>query len=379
VVAVALIAGILIWGPWSGASGEASASPSPSASKDPAKIAEAALRQAAQALGNADVIEYKGQFTDSDDAVSAFELQTTQNGWGRGSLASGKHTIRLLTAGDNRLMKADTAYWKAQKYNSTTVKHFANHWLDSETDLPDLAALTDPLAPANLAKLMLDAANRGHVTPGTETTLSGIPAQRLYTPSGRFYVTSATPHTLVRVQSAASSSDSSDSSGLLPLPDGTDATVAELTDTTRTAFTTAYTKDLGALTSAVDPNITFSSTGKARFTPCGNYSCTAKFSIKNSVYDPNGTAKSQAVHAVITIDVKLDGRQVKHCAFNRTMKANGTVALTCKATYSASLYSNHTVRGLPDAWARAVTDTEIKQLKAGFATDAPTTGSGSAA
>jgi hypothetical protein len=61
------------------------------------------------------------------------------------------------------------------------------------------------------------------------------------------------------------------------------------------------------------------------------------------------------------------------------MKANGTVALTCKATYSASLYSNHTVRGLPDAWARAVTDTEIKQLKAGFATDAPTTGSGSAA
>lgn len=378
VVTAAIVAGLLIWSPWTNASGEAAAEPSPAASQDPAKIAEATLRQAAQNLEKASVVSYKGQFTDSDDAISPFELQTTHSGWGRGSLTTGKHTVRLLTADDNRLMKADSAYWKAQKYSTTTIKHFAGHWLDSDTDLPDLAALTDPLAPANLVKLMLDAANRGHVTPGTETTLSGIRTKRLYTPSGRFYVTASAPYTLVRIQSAASSSDDT-SSGPLPLPDGTDATVTELSDTSRTAFTTAYRKDLAALTTAVDPDVTFSTVGKAAFSPCGNSSCTAKFSIENLVYDPNGTTASGTVNAVITIDIKLDGRQVKHCTFHRTMKANGKVSLTCKATYSASVYSDHTVRGLPDAWARAVPDSEIKQLKDGFAADTAGTGTGAAA
>jgi hypothetical protein len=382
VVTAAIVAGLLIWAPWGSADGDATTSPSASApsSQDPAKIAEAALREAAETLDSAQAVSYKGLFTDSDDAESDFGFQTTHAGWARGSLTSGKHTIRLLTADTNRLMKADSAYWKSEKFSATTVKRFAGHWVDAETELPDLAALTDPLAPANLAALMRDAANRGHVTPGTETDLNGVRAQRLYTPSGRFYVTVSTPHTLVRLQAAASSSSSSDSTtGPLPLPDGTDALVTGLTGTKRTAFTAAYKKDLAALGSAVDPDVTFSSVGKASFTPCGNYSCTAKFTIENLVYDPNGSAAAsgKAVHAVISIDIKLDGRQVKHCSYTRTMKANGKVSLTCRATYSASVYSDHTVRGVPDAWARALTDGDIKKLKDGFTTEAA--GKGAAA
>jgi hypothetical protein len=52
------------------------------------------------------------------------------------------------------------------------------------------------------------------------------------------------------------------------------------------------------------------------------------------------------------------------------MKPNGKASLSCRATYSASRYSDHTVRGLPDAWARAVSDSELKNLKADFAAGA---------
>jgi hypothetical protein len=380
VVTAAVIAGLLIWTPWNSASGTPGDQASPStlaSSQDPARIAEASLREAAEALDSAQAVSYEGGFTDSDGKAADFALQTTHAGWSRGTLKSGTHTIRLLTAGENRLMKADKAYWKAQDYSDTTVSHFSGHWVDSAVELPDIGDLTTPLAPANLAALMRDAANRGHVTPGTETTLDGTRAQRLYTPEGRYYITVSAPHTLVRVESAASSSSSSsssDSTGPLALPDGTDATVTELTGADRSGFTSAYKKDLGALTSAVDPDISFSTTGKPRFSPCGNFSCTAKFSLQNLVYDPLGTASGDPVHAVITIDVKLDGHKVKTCVFHRTMKANGKVSLSCRATYSASRYSDHTVRGLPDAWARAVSDSELKKLKADFADGAAGTG-----
>lgn len=379
----AVVAGLLIWSPWSSDSaGTPAGNPSVlSSPKDPAKIAEASLRAAADTLAGAQVVSYEGRFTDSDDKVSKFSLQSNGAGWSRGSLTSGKHTVRLLTADDNHLMKAGKAYWKAQDYSDTTVGRFSDHWLDSAVELPDASALTTPLAPANLAQLMRDAANRGHVTPGTETILDGVRAQRLYTPEARYYVTVSTPHTLVRVQAAGSSSSStaspgtSDSTGPVALPDDADATVTELTGVERSGFTKAYKKDLGALTSAVDPNVTFSTSGKARFSPCGNYSCTARFTLRNLVYDPLDSGTGESVQAVITIDVKLDGRKVKHCVFHRTMKANGKVSLTCRATYSASRYSNHTVRGVPDAWARTVSDKELKKLKAGFASSAKSTGS----
>ncbi|MFE2425384.1 hypothetical protein ACFXJ5_01290 [Streptomyces sp. NPDC059373] len=378
-VTAAVIAGLLIWSPWNSASGTPGDAAAPStlaSSQDPARIAEASLREAAEALDGAQAVSYEGSFTDSDGKASDFALQTTRAGWSRGSLKSGTHTIRLLTAGGNRLMKADKAYWKAQDYSGTNVTHFSGHWVDSAVELPDIGDLTTPLAPANLAALMRDAANRGHVTPGTETILDGARAQRLYTPEGRYYVTLSAPHTLVRVESAASSSSSSSSgsTGPLALPDGTDATVTELTGADLSGFTSAYKKDLGTLTSAVDPDISFSTTGKPSFSPCSNSGCTAKFSIRNVVYDPLGTASGDPVHAVITIDVKLDGHKVKHCAFQRTMKANGKVSLSCRATYSASRYSDHTVRGLPDAWARAVSDSELKKLKADFADGAAATG-----
>jgi hypothetical protein len=78
----------------------------------------------------------------------------------------------------------------------------------------------------------------------------------------------------------------------------------------------------GVVTAAVDPDISFSTTGKPRFSPCSNSSCTAKFSIQNLVNDPLGTASGDPVHAVITIDVKLDGHTVKHCVFHRTLTSS---------------------------------------------------------
>lgn len=73
------------------------------------------------------------------------------------------------------------------------------------------------------------------------------------------------------------------------------------------------------------------------------------------------------MYAEISIAITLDGRKVKTCVFHKKMKPSGTVSLTCTATYSAATTKDHTVRGLPDAWARAVPDDELSRLRADFA------------
>lgn len=56
------------------------------------------------------------------------------------------------------------------------------------------------------------------------------------------------------------------------------------------------------------------------------------------------------------------------------MKPSGSLALTCTASYSAATTSEHTVRGLPAAWARAVPDDELARLRADFAKGTATGG-----
>jgi hypothetical protein len=341
-------------------------------------VAAATLRAAADHLDRAQVVSYRGSFRDDSDKTSDFDLQTTPGGWGRGSLQDDGRTVRLLTADDNLMIKAEKSYWTAKDYSGTTLKRFSGRWIDSQAELPDAESLTAPLAPSNVAGLMREAADGARVSVGAQTTVGGTRAQRLYTPAGRYYVTTAKPYTLVRIESASTSSATGTQTGLggKPLPDGIDATVTELTGSEDSSFRSSFRSELGALRTAVDPAVTFSTVGKSSFSPCGNSGCTAKFKIKNAVYKSLSTDPGGPVHAMITIDITLDGRKVKHCTYEKTMKAQASVTLGCRATYSASTSSNHTVRGLPDAWARAVTDAELKQLTSDFAKGKSTSSGG---
>ncbi|MFE0625524.1 hypothetical protein ACFW3D_00975 [Streptomyces sp. NPDC058864] len=361
----ALVAGLLIWAPWSGdGSGDGNA-PSAGTRKDPAAEAGRMLQEAAETLGNAQVVSYRGDFALDSGASTPFDLQTTPGGWGRGSLQDEGATVRLLTTDDHRLTKADKSYWKDRGYGGQILDRIDDRWLDSSADLPEIDDLTSPLDPANVAELLRDAADRGRPDDITSSALAGRPVKVLTTANGRFWISESAPRTLLRLAAG----DSPAASGPLPLPDGLDTTVSALTGADRETFTTAYDRDLAALKSAVDPAVSFSTTGKARFTPCGNSSCTARFTLQNSVYDDLGDeeASDDPVYAEITIAITLDGRKVKTCTFHKKMKPSGTVSLTCTATYSAATTKDHTVRGLPDAWARAVPDDELARLRKDFA------------
>jgi hypothetical protein len=80
VATAAVITGLLIWTPWNSASGTPGDAASPStlaSSQDPTRIAEASLREAAEALDSAQAVSYEGGFTDSDGKSADFALQTT--------------------------------------------------------------------------------------------------------------------------------------------------------------------------------------------------------------------------------------------------------------------------------------------------------------
>ncbi|MDX3094009.1 hypothetical protein PV417_05380 [Streptomyces sp. ME19-03-3] len=362
-VTASLVAGLLIWAPWSG-DGSGGAGPGPAAARqDPAAEAERMLREAAETMGNAQVVSYRGAFSLDSGARTPFDLQTAPGGWGRGSLQDQGSTVRLLTTDDHRLAKAGKAYWKDRGYTGDPLDRIDGRWLNSAADLPEIDDLTTPLDPANVAALLRDAADRGRPDAVTSSTVAGRPVKVLSTTAGRFWISDSAPRTLLRLATG----DALAASGPLPLPDGLDTTVNELTGAERATFTAAYDRDLVALRTAVDPAVSFGTAGKARFTPCGNSRCTARFTVQNSVHGAPGGEAGDTVHAEISIDITLDGRKVKTCSFHKKMKPFGTVSLTCTATYQAATTRAHTVRGLPQAWARAVPDDEIARLRADFA------------
>ncbi|MDX3072017.1 hypothetical protein [Streptomyces sp. MI02-7b] len=361
VATAVLVAGLLIASPWSDGSAGTAPGGSPVAAADAARM----LREAADNLEKAQVLSYRGEFARDAGSTTPFDLQTTPGGWGRGSLGDEGLTVRMLTAGDNRLAKADQAYWKSRGYSGDLLDRISGHWLDAASDLPEIDDLTAPLAPANVAALLRDAAGSASSATASPAREAGRAATLLSTPGGRFSISDSAPHTLLRLASGSSPA----ATGPLPLAAGTDTSVSVLTGTDRDAFTTGFEQDLTALRTAVDPTVTFTTVGKARFSPCGSTSCTARFTLQNSAYGSAGAEASAdaPVHAEITIDMTLDGRKIKRCAYQRTMQPSGSVALTCTATYTAATSSDHTVRGVPDAWARAVPDDELTRLREGFA------------
>jgi hypothetical protein len=366
--AVALLLGLVLWSPWNGDGGDASPLPSgSSASEDPAQVAAVTLKTAAANLERAGAVSYKGGFRDSAQKMTDFTFQTAPGDWSRGSLRDAGHTVRLLAADGNRMVRADRSYWSDKDYAEPLVKRFAGHWVDADAELPEVRALATSLAATNVAGRMRNAAARGRVTAGAPTTVDGVSARRFSTAAGHYYITTAKPYRLVRIASATSPGRSAPP----VLPEGIDATVTRLSDGADDAFQASLARELGQLSGAVDPSVAFSTVGRSSFSPCGNTSCTAGFRIKNTVYDSLRSIDSAnddtPVEAVISVDITLDGHKVKHCSFTRRMAAEGTVAVGCKATYRSSAYRAHTVRGLPDAWARAVPDTELKKLKADFA------------
>ncbi|MFJ4844265.1 MULTISPECIES: hypothetical protein [unclassified Streptomyces] len=364
VATAVLVAGLLIARPWNDGP-EGAGSGSPAAGRGTAVDAARMLREAADTLEKAHVLSYRGEFARDPGTATGFDLQTTPGGWGRGSLGDGGRTVRLLTAGDHRMAKADQAYWKGRGYSGALLDRISDHWLDASSDLPEIDDVTAPLAPANVAGLLRDAAGSASSATASPTRVAGRAATVLSTPGGTFSISDSAPHTLLHLASGSSPA----ATGPLPLADGTDVSVAALTGVDRAAFTTGFERDLAELSTAVDPTVTFTTVGKARFSPCGSTTCTARFTLQNSAYGSAAAEAStdDAVHAEITIDITLDGRSIKRCSYQRTMEPSGSVALTCTAAYSAATTSDHTVKGQPDAWARAVPDDELARLRADFA------------
>lgn len=187
----ALVAGLLIWAPWSG-SGDGKG-PAASARKDPAAEAERMLREAADTMGGTQVVSYRGDFALDSGTSTPFDLQTTPGGWGRGSLQDEGATVRLLTTDDHRLTKADRAYWKDRGYAGDLLDRIDDRWLDSSADLPEIDDLTTPLDPANVSALLRDAADRGRPDAISSSTVAGRPVKVLTTTGGRFWITDSAP------------------------------------------------------------------------------------------------------------------------------------------------------------------------------------------
>lgn len=120
-----------------------------------------------------------------------------------------------------------------------------------------------PAGPANVAGLLRDAAGTASSSTASPTRVVSRAATLLSTPGGLFSISDSSPHTLLRLASGSSPA----ATGPLRLADGTDTSVSALSGTDREAFTTGIERDLTDLKTAVDPTVTFTTVGKARFSP----------------------------------------------------------------------------------------------------------------
>ncbi|QYC45289.1 hypothetical protein Nocox_38695 [Nonomuraea coxensis DSM 45129] len=299
-------------------------------------VAEAQLADAVARTAGLPGVRYKGKMGDG----TSVDITVSHGGSSRGTMTVGDDKVQFLVVDGKTFIKAKAKLWRSSGASPESVEKFAKSWVQVPKNRFPLHPIGTPQA---FAKDMA----RARVV-GVPTTVGGVPARRIVSPSGNVYMSTSEPPRLLRIELGGGVLD------LVPL-DGD-----QLED-----FLDGLKKDVRGLKKAVNSQVRFNARSAARLSPCNNFGCTAHVTISNSLTVPQGASRAR-ITADITISFALDGRPVGSCTRSVSMRANGQATVSCGVTYSARTDRNHTVRAVARGLARAVVAADLRRMADGL-------------
>ncbi|NES13834.1 MULTISPECIES: hypothetical protein [Micromonospora] len=385
-MAVLLVCGLLAGLLWANSRPDDPASPG---ATDPGLVeqvaADSELTRAATTLLDSPATRYRGWFTDAAGSRYDVDARVTNDGSTVARLTAGGQSIQVVEIGERTFVKAGVAYWRSAGAPARDVAEYARRWVKvpAETFGFDLG---DVLAPRQVAEFMAPgvggeaAASVDEATSrrGPPRTVDGVAVVPVTAGRLTYYVTRDEPKRLVRMATGAPPAGGTvqhtrhDRHGggfrLAAVRTGEvelALTLAQLTATESNQLFTELKAHLTDLRRAIDTEVKFSLNGSVTLAPCTTNGCTATLTLRNTVSSRSPYLSVRQVTAEVTVRMTLDGAPVATCPSTRTMKANGTVRVSCRAAYSIPPSRNprtHTVRADATAIARALAEADIRQM-----------------
>lgn len=345
------------------------------------------LSAAALELWFSPAVRYRGTVTTADGEALAVDVSSTNDGSVLASIDSGK--VQLLVASAQTFVRADQAFWRKNGAPTDMLAQYAQQWVKAPGTIFGIdfrkilapALLAERLAPDTFAEADTPAP-APQISPAGTASVDGKQVQVLRTAGLTIYLSTTEPKRIVRITSGAPALSTPRAAAremalaaMLPaaVPAQTNASgpgfelnLDDLTEPEVDDLAKRLERKLTELRGSVDSTVRFSIDGNVVLAPCTTRSCTATLNMHNtvSISSPYLVA-NQPVNASITINMTLDGRPVKSCPANRTMRPNSNATVRCTATYYIPPSRNptmHTVRAAAQAVARAAVEADIAKM-----------------
>ncbi|MGH3713970.1 MAG: hypothetical protein ACRDT4_10995, partial [Micromonosporaceae bacterium] len=343
--------------------------------KRAARLAGEDLSAAAATLSQTPAVRYTGSFTEDGDEIPV-TAQLTNDGWTIAQLTIDGTKVEVLSNGPRTYLRAPKDYWDDHGAPRDAIDDYAKQWVRVSPDELNID-LSRMLAPGALGADLAAAVQRGATSGGAVSKLDGTEVREVLTPYATVYVTTAKPQQIVRItqRKAASPSPSGRGGGELQpayapgyrapeIPEEFEFDLTGLSEKEVAGLFDALERRVKALANSVDSAVTFSLSGGITLKPCNVNTCTATVTIANRVSSESPyLAVQQPVQATITIRITLDGRTVKVCNANKSMKPNGSAKVSCTATYNVPADGRtHPLVATAKGVARATVSADIKRL-----------------
>lgn len=242
-------------------------------------------------------------------AGGSANLTVTRAGTVEGSYVQGASHLRRITIQGVTYLKAPTAFWRSISVGQTPAAQAGGNWAKAPAEAVNMSF--DSLTPARVARVL----EHPGTNPGAvAATLDGTKVIRLSARGNTYYISTASPYRLIRIDGGS----------------GTTAYSFDVTALDATTIGPAFTilhADTQALRGAVDPQALVLPLEKIRFgSDChGVSSCTV--SSKATVTAPG----SSAVLVRMTVDFSAarNGTPFATCTATTATTSPGTVSQAC--------------------------------------------------
>ncbi|MFI0352487.1 hypothetical protein [Actinomadura sp. 9N407] len=303
IAVVAVTAAIVAFGVMA-TGGDEAREPGGTATPTPAAWTKEAGRQLTALPG----LRYDGTVTMNGQPVQ-LRLKVTRSGLATGTLTAGTTgavQADLVTAGASTYVKGSSVFWRTYTEEAARADSFANRWTKVPASFPGLASVRDVLGPEAIAEALTKATRK----PAT-VNVGATPAYRVKTSKADYFLATASPHQLLRVQTGGQN--------------GPPLAVAPLADPAL-AFRQMRPR-VAALGGAADPALRFQP-GKPEFINCNENTRGCTLSVLATLTVPAGSVPEGA-RAALLATITTEGRTLGRCTASVAVPADRRATLRC--------------------------------------------------
>jgi hypothetical protein len=260
-------------------------------------------------------------------------LAVTRAGTVQGSYSQNGNPVSRFTIQGATYLKAPTAFWRSTTVGATSAAQAGGHWAKAPADAVNMSFSS--LTPGQVGRVLEHVGKNPKVT---TITLNGTQVIRLTADGATYYIATASPYRLVRIDGVSNTRPYSFNVTELGA-----AAIAPV-------FATLHT-DVQALQGAVDPSALVIPVQKIKFAP--NCSAAVSCTITSKVTVTAASAPTFQVKMVVDFSAKEGGSPFATCTQTTAGSGTATVSQQCGVGGStwSGWFNSHT--GNFTTWARA--------------------------